>query len=188
MPSPDLSPDEQARTEAQQAYAAALYHLEHHNPEAARRQLNTLSFEALDGLTRLSAHALVLQLALAEASFEEAMEHAAAALEITAEEPLIYHLMGQAFWASGDTRTGAEAVVIAAELLQTWETAKRTPRLPVDAPSVYYMAGEACQHYEQYEPALAFFQQAHHHAPANKTIAQSIKQVQAELDATNRAA
>ncbi len=186
MSSPDSSPDEQALHEAQQTYADALRHIALNEPEAARERLRALTFEALAEPARLSAHALALQLAVTGDAFEEAMVHASAALEISEDEPLLYHLLGQAFWACGDTRTGAESVVLAAELLQKKEEANEPSALPFDAPSIYFMAGEACQHYEQFEEALSFFEHANLHAPGHETIATAIAEVQTKLEEINQ--
>ena len=176
------------RDDAQQLFADTLHHIDQRELETAAQLLEQLPFEALEAPSALSARALALQLAIDHARYNDAMVHGAAALDLTEEEPLVYHLLGQALWATGDTRTGAEALVRAAELLQTREAAQEPMQLPVDPLPVYFMAGEACQYYEQYEAALLFFQQAQCHTSANETASQAIKDAQATLTASDRAA
>ena len=194
MPSPDPSYprlDEQHnpdRDDARQLFADVLHHVDQRELERAAQLIEQLPFEALDDTFTLSARALALQLAIDQARYNDAMIHAAAALDLTEEEPLVYHLLGQALWATGDVRTGADAIVRAAELLQTLEATNQPMQLPVNLFSVYFMAGEACQYYEQYQAALAFFQQAQRHTPTNEAASQAIKDVQATLDASNQAA
>ena len=194
MPSPDPSyprPDEQYdldRNDARQWFADVLHHVDQRELETAAQLIEQLPFEALDATFTLSARALALQLAIDQARYNDAMVHAAAALDLTEEEPLVYHLLGQALWATGDVRTGADAIVRAAELLQTLEASNQPMQLPVDPLPVYFMAGEACQYYEQYQAALAFFQQAQRHTPTNEAASQAIKEVQATLDASDQAA
>ena len=194
MPSPDPSyprPDEQHHPgcdDARQLFADVLHHVDQRELERAAQLLEQLPFETLDATSTLSARALALQLAIDQARYNDAMVHAAAALDLTEEEPLVYHLLGQALWATGDIRTGADAIVRAAELLQTLEAMNQPMQLPLNPPSVYFMAGEACQYYEQYPAALAFFQQAQRHTPTNEAAAQAIKEVQATLDASKEAA
>ncbi len=194
MPSRDPSyprPDEQhdlACNDARQWFADVLHHVNQRELETAAQLIEQLPFEALDATFTLSARALALQLAIDQARYNDAMVHAAAALDLTEEEPLVYHLLGQALWATGDIRTGADAIVRAAELLQTLEATNQPMQLPLNPLSVYYMAGEACQYYEQHQAALAFFQQAQRHTPANEATLQAIKDVQATLNASNQAA
>ncbi len=149
MPSPDPSYprlDEQHnpdRDEARQLFADVLHHVDQCELETAAQLLEQLPFEALDATFTLSARALALQLAIDQARYNDAMVHAAAALDLTEEEPLVYHLLGQALWATGDIRTGADAIVRAAELLQTLEETNQPMELPLNPLSVYFMAGEA---------------------------------------------
>ncbi len=194
MPSPDPSyphPDEQHapdHDDARQLFTDVLHHVDQRELETAAQLLEQLPFEALDATSTLSARALALQLAIDQARYNDAMVHAAAALDLTEEEPLVYHLLGQALWATGDIRTGADAIVRAAELLQTLEASNQPMQLPVDPLSVYFMAGEACQYYEQYQAALDFFYQAQRHTPTNEATSQAIEEVQATMDASNQAA
>ena len=194
MPSPDLSrsdvdaPHTPNGDDAQRLIAEALDHLNQGDLEAAAQLFEQVPYEALDAASALTARALALQVAVNEARYNDAMEHAAAALDISEEEPFIYHLLGQVFWATGDIRTGAEALVRAAELFQTLEAASAPVQLPVDPLSVYFMAGEACQYYEQYQAALAFFQQAQRHTPRDETVTHAIANVKATLDASGQAA
>ncbi len=194
MPSRDPSyprPDEQHdldRNDARQRFADVLHHVNQRELETAAQLIEQLPFEALDATFTLSARALALQLAIDQARYNDAMVHAAAALDLTEEEPLIYHLLGQALWSTGDIRTGADAIVRAAELLQTLEAMNQPMELPLNPLSVYFMAGEACQYYEQYQAALAFFQEAQRHTPTSEAASQAIKEVQATLDASNQAA
>ncbi len=181
MPSPD-------HDDARQLFTDVLHHVDQRELERAAQLLEQLPFEALDATSTLSARALALQLAIDQARYNDAMVHAAAALDLTEEEPLVYHLLGQAFWATGDIRTGADAIVRAAELLQTLEAMNQPMQLPLNPLPVYLMAGEACQYYEQYQAALSFFQQAQRHTPTNEAASQAIKDVQATLDASNQAA
>ncbi len=194
MPSPDPSypqsdeqhdPDQDA---ARQLFADVLLHVNQRDLETAAQLLEQLPFEALDATTNFWARALALQLAIDQARYNDAMVHAATALDLSEDEPLVYHLLGQALWATGDIRTGADAIVRAAELLQTLEATNQPMQLPLNPLSVYYMAGEACQYYEQYQAALAFFQQAQRHTPTNEATSQAIKDVQATLNASNQAA
>ncbi len=194
MPSRDPSyprPDEQHdldRNDARQWFADVLHHVNQRELETAAQLIEQLPFETLDATFTLSARALALQLAIDQARYNDAMVHAAAALDLTEEEPLIYHLLGQALWSTGDIRTGADAIVRAAELLQTLEAMNQPMELPLNPLSVYFMAGEACQYYEQYQAALAFFQEAQRHTPTSEAASQAIKEVQATLDASNQAA
>ena len=194
MLSPDPSyphPDEQHdpnHNDARQLFADVLHHVDQRELERAAQLLEQLPFEALDATSTLSARALALQLAIDQARYNDAMVHAAAALDLTEEEPLVYHLLGQALWATGDIRTGADAIVRAAELLQTLEATNQPMQLPLDPLSVYFMAGEACQYYEQYQAALDFFYHAQRHTPTNEATSQAIEEVQATLNASKEAA
>ena len=194
MPSPDPSypqsdeqhnPDQDA---ARQLFADVLLHVNQRELETAAELLEQLPFDALDATSNFWARALALQLAIDQARYNDAMVHAATALDLSEDEPLVYHLLGQALWATGDIRTGADAIVRAAELLQTLEATNQPMQLPLNPLSVYYMAGEACQYYEQHQAALAFFQQAQRHTPTNEATSQAIKDVQATLNAANQAA
>jgi len=194
MPSPDPSyphPDQQHdldRDAARQLFADVLHHVNQRELETAAQLIEQLSFEALGATFTLSARALALQLAIDQARYNDAMVHAAAALDMTEEEPLIYHLLGQALWATGDIRTGADAIVRAAEMLQSLEETNQAMELPLNPISVYFMAGEACQYYEQYQAALDFFYQAQRHTPTNEATSQAIEEVQATLNASKEAA
>ena len=84
--------------------------------------------------------------------------------------------------------TGADAIVRAAELLQSLEETNQSMELPLNPVSVYFMAGEVCQYYEQYQAALDFFYHAQRHTPMNEAASQAIEEVQATLSASKEAA
>ncbi|MFQ5572042.1 MAG: hypothetical protein ACE5G0_20385 [Rhodothermales bacterium] len=172
LPLRKTSPQHQSNGQA--SFDNIVHHIETGNTEEAASLLKQFAFEGLRPEDALMARALALQLSVDRGQHIEALFHADAALEITEEEPLIFHLMGQALWATDYLRAGAEALVRAAELFETIEAGDRKTNLPVDALAIYFMAGEACKHFKQYEAALSFFQKALHHNPELEEITHEI--------------
>lgn len=166
---------------AQELFQAVQQHVEHNDLETAAHLLDQMPLESLDTASVLSVRALALQLAVDRAQYDDAMLHAAAAFDLDAEEPLLYHLLGRALWATGRTRSAADALVRAAELLQSIEDAGHATQLPLDKLAVYFMAGEVCQHYEQFEAALAFFERARRHTPNPEAITRAIADAIADV-------
>ena len=173
---------------ALERFADVLQHLEKNEVAAAASLLEQFPFHSLRHEDALTARALALQVAVDCAQYDDALLHADAALELTGDDPLIYHLTGRALWATGYHQAGAEALVWAAELLHEIETTGQDAQLPVDGPLVYFMAGQACKHFEKYEAALSFFERARHDAPEREEIAREIADLQDILGASRRVA
>lgn len=156
--------------------------------EDASLVIQQLPIDALSRDDAIVARVIGMQLNLEKNNYFEVMRHADAALDLTEMEPLIYNLMGQALWCSGNQRGGAEALVRAAELFRDGEFEDQPLRLPIDAASIYFMAGEACKAYEQHESSLAFFELALLYAPEHEDILREISEIKATLGMTRRVA
>ncbi len=123
-----------------------------------------LNFEELAPAEELAARVEAIQLAILQERYDEALEHAEAALRIAEHEPLIHHLAGRAMWKQGDQRTAAESFVYAAELLEGLHDEKPPAQYNADPSQVYFMAAEACRVFAKHAEAMDYYQRAQMYA------------------------
>jgi predicted Zn-dependent protease len=149
--------------EAFEQFNEAQTALEAGDLDRARELFERLDYEAIEGVDAedaLSARILALQLCILQERYRDAMYHADAALDLSENEPLIHHLGGQALWAEGHHRSGAEMLVLAAELLDGAGDGTSSFQFEVDPAQVYYYAAEACHTFEQEAAAERFYKKA----------------------------
>jgi predicted Zn-dependent protease len=149
--------------EAFAQFNAAQNALESGDLDRASDLFDRIDYEAIERVEpddALAARVLALQLCVLQERYKQAMYHADAALDLAENEPLIHHLAGQALWAEGHHRSGAEMLVFAAELLDG--AAERTEpfQFQVDPAQVYYYAAEACSTFEKESAAEQFYHKA----------------------------
>ncbi len=142
--------------------------------QAASGLIERLPFDCLTPEQALAPRLLALQLALAASDITSALYHADAALDLAADEPLVRHLAGRALWSAGRYEAAVDALVYAAELLETAGQTGREPKLPADPASIYASAAEACEHIGHAGVALRFRAEAARYAPPNEVQPASV--------------
>lgn len=141
-------------------YSTASRPLDQEGLDEAGALFANLNFQELSREEELAARIEVIQLAILQERYSDALEHAEAALQIAEHEPLIHHLAGKALWQQGDQRTAAESFVYAAELLEGLHDEKPPARYSADPSQVYFMAAEACRAFMQHAEAMNYYQRA----------------------------
>lgn len=169
-------PEAEASPETVLAEVRRLY--EEGDHRAAAERLRALDIEALPEEDRAEIRLLALRVTVEAEAYTDALFHADAALDAMPEEPIVLHLMGTALWAEGHREAGAEALVYAAELLETAEEEDAPVRAIDDAGEVYYLAGEVCEQFGEASAARHFFECAQRHAPDEPAVASALKRVQ----------